>query len=277
MWIDSHCHLDAQAFDSDRIAVIDRAKKNNISMLVIPAVASSNFSKVQTLARSYGFAYALGIHPWYVEDSVSSDLDLLEQSLNQAKTDPHLVAVGEIGLDYCFAKHNRDKQMQWYCAQLQLARRFNLPVILHVRRSADELLKGLNQYPAVSGIAHAFNGSLAQAKRFIDKEIYLGFGGTLTYERALQIRRLAQNVCANHLVLETDSPDMPPKWLYQTNKNHSGLGPQKPSVSRNEPAELVRIAKSLCELRNWNLQEAAHQTRLNSIRALPKLMQLMPI
>ena len=265
MWIDTHCHLNASEFDSDRLTVIERARQAGLGMIVLPAVDIHSFPSIQSLARAHGLAYALGIHPLYTPQANTEHLALLRQTLSQARSDPHLVAVGEIGLDYFVTHIDRDQQMQWYVAQVQLAREFNLPVILHVRRSADNLLKVLRQYPVSGGIAHAFNGSMQQAEQFIQRGFALGFGGTLTYERSRQIRRLAQTIDESALVLETDAPDIPPQWLYQ---------PQ--ASQRNEPAELVRIAQSMSELRGWSSEQTAAITWRNALRVLPRLQAILP-
>jgi TatD DNase family protein len=165
--------------------------------------------------------------------------------------------VGEIGLDFFVPGLDAERQTRFYRQQLQLARRFDLPVILHVRRSADALLKGLRELPVQGGIAHAFNGSLQQARAFIALGFKLGFGGALSYERALQLRRLATELPIEALVLETDAPDMPPHWLYRTAAERAAGLPQ----GRNAPAELPRIAQVLADLRGMPLEALAQQTR----------------
>ena len=170
-WIDSHCHLDAPEFALDRLAVLQRAQAQGVAACVMPAVQAKDFTSLSDLARSTGQPYALGIHPLYVPQAQEADLHLLEQQLQTAlalteeglSTDPFLVALGEIGLDFWVPSlcepALREKQEFFYHAQLKLARAYDLPVILHVRKSADALLKGLRQHPVQSGIAHAFNGS----------------------------------------------------------------------------------------------------------------------
>jgi TatD DNase family protein len=269
-WIDSHCHLDAPEFDADRAAVLARARAAGVQMLVLPAVLADHFESVRALAHEHGLAYALGIHPLFVARSADSDLDRLAQALARHRDDPRLVAVGEIGLDHFVPGLDRVRQARFYKAQLALARDAGLPVILHVRRSADALLQGLRRCGVAGGIAHAFNGSRVQADVFTGLGFRLGFGGTLTFERALQIRRLAAELPASALVLETDAPDIPPHWLYRTAAERAaGL------VSRNEPAELPRIAASLAELRGWTLEETAAITRANTAAALPRLAALL--
>ena len=266
MWIDTHCHLDAAEFDTDRDAVVERARAAGVTQLVLPAVARSNFDRVRELAHRHGLVYALGIHPLAVQAADDADLIALADTLAAHRADPRLVAIGEIGLDHFVPGHDPTRQEHFYKAQLALARRFELPVILHVRRSADMLLKHLRATPVRGGIAHAFNGSAQQAQFFVELGFKLGFGGTMTFDRSLQIRRLATEVPAGALVLETDSPDIPPRWLYRT-KAERDAGARM----RNEPAEVPRIAQTLAELRGLSLPALAALTSANARAALPGL------
>jgi TatD DNase family protein len=266
VWTDTHCHLDAAEFDVDRAAVIDRARAAGVSRLVLPAVEVANFDAVRTLAHACDGVYALGIHPLYVARAADADLDRLRDALQAHRDDPRLVAVGEIGLDHFVPGLDRVRQERFYRAQLALAREAGLPVILHVRRSADALLQGLRRVAVRGGIAHAFNGSEVQANHFVALGFKLGFGGAMTHERALQIRRLAATLPEHALVLETDAPDIPPQWLYR-NAQQRLEAPQ----ARNEPAELPRIAATLATLRGWTLQHTADITRANACAALPGL------
>ena len=266
-WIDTHCHLDAPEFAPDVDAVRAQARAAGVQHLVIPAVQVAHADAVRQLAHRHGDSYALGIHPLYTPQAADDDVQRLAQLLEKHRNDPHLVAVGEIGLDFFVPGLNAERQTRFYRQQLQLARRFDLPVILHVRRSADLLLKGLRDVPVQGGIAHAFNGSLQQAKAFIALGFKLGFGGALTYERALQLRRLATELPIEALVLETDAPDMPPHWIYRTAAEREAGLPQ----GRNAPAELPRIAQVLAGLRGLPLEALAQQMRANALQALPRL------
>ena len=266
MWIDSHCHLDAPEFDADRDAVVQRARAAGVTRIVIPAVARGNFETVRLLAHRHGFAYALGLHPLCVERALDADLRHLHDALAEHRGDPRLVAVGEIGLDHFVEGLDPLRQARFYAAQLKLARQFDLPVIVHVRKSADTLLKHLRATPVRGGIAHAFNGSEQQALGFIGLGFKLGFGGAMTFDRALQIRRLAQTLPIDAIVLETDAPDIPPHWLYRTAAERAAG-----AISRNEPAELPRIAQTLAELRGLSLPALAEITSANVHAALPGL------
>jgi TatD DNase family protein len=279
-WIDTHCHLDAIEFGDATALVRARAAANGVVHCVIPAVRPANFDAVRQLAHEGGDSYALGIHPLCVKDASESDLSLLRERLARDFGDPRLVAVGEIGLDFFVpelcANPLREKQEHFYRQQLNLAIEFNLPLILHVRRSADRLLKHLRDCAKTGhnwrGIAHAFNGSEVQAHEFIKLGIKLGFGGAVTFERALQLRRLAVNLPLDTILLETDSPDIPPKWLYNTvSTRQAGL-----MQSPNEPAQLPRIAAVVAALRGISPEALAAATRANAIAALPRLGALLP-
>jgi TatD DNase family protein len=273
-WIDTHCHLDASEFASDVQAVRARAANAGVAHCVLPAVCASSFDRVRELAHETGDSYALGIHPMYVAHSQDSDLMLLDEVLQRYRADPQLVAVGEIGLDFfvpelCVSPL-RERQEYFYTEQLKLARKHGLPVLLHVRRSVDRVLRGLRDTSggaAWSGIAHAFNGSEQQAQAFIALGLKLGFGGALTYERALQLRRLAVRLPLDSLVLETDAPDMPPHWLYRSAAQRAGGLAQ----ARNEPCELPRIGAELARLRGVDTSELARATCRNVLAALPRL------
>ncbi|WP_374562451.1 TatD family hydrolase [Ideonella sp.] len=270
MWIDTHCHLDAAEFEADRDAVVARAQAAGVTMQVLPAVEVANFDAVRALAHRHQLAYALGIHPLCVDRAQADDLDRLAEALRRWRDDPRLVAVGEIGLDFFVPGLDRDRMEHFYAAQLKLARDAGLPVLLHVRRSADLLLKHLRLIEVPGGIGHAFNGSQQQAAAFVARGFALGFGGAMTFERALNIRELAAAVPGHAPVLETDAPDIPPQWLYRTAAQRAAG-----QASRNEPAELPRIAQSLAELRGWSIEETAASTRANAWAALPRLAALM--
>jgi len=270
MWIDTHCHLDAGEFAADTDAVRQRARAAGVLHCILPAVLPANFDAVRELAHRHGDSYALGIHPLCTGRAGDEDLVALDRALAAAHDDARLVAVGEIGLDYFVPGLDAARQEYFYREQLALARRHGLPVLLHVRRSADQLLRELRR-TGVTGIAHAFNGSAQQAHEFVKLGFRLGFGGTVTYERALQIRRLAAELPAHALVLETDAPDIPPRWLYRTAQERAAGVAQ----GRNEPGELPAIGAALAALRGVAVEELAALTTRNACEALPRLAGLV--
>ena len=279
LWIDSHCHLDAPEFAPDRLATRTAAQAVGVGHCVIPAVERANWRAVIDLAAQTGDSYALGIHPLYTPQAQEDDITALRQLLAQQRQDPRLVAVGEIGLDFFVpalcTPEARARQTWFYEQQIALARAFELPVILHVRRSSDALLHTLRQRPVRGGIAHAFNGSAQQAAQFIQQGFKLGFGGAITYERASKLRQLAQDLPLNSLVLETDAPDIPPQWLYRSAQERSQGQPQ----GRNTSAELPRIAQVLAQLRGISLEALASATTANArqaLRGLPAFTSFTP-
>jgi len=279
MWIDSHAHLDAPEFAADRAQVQGQTRAAAVAHCFIPAVERANWEAVRALAHAQGDSYGLGIHPLYVRQADVADLQALDAALSAYHADPRLVAVGEIGLDFFVpdlcGPAMREKQEFFYRAQLQLARKHDLPVVLHVRRSADRLLKYLRAVGQGGyrwhGIAHAFNGSDAQAHHFVDLGFKLGFGGAVTFERALQLRSLAQSLPLQSLVLETDAPDIPPHWLYRTAAERA----QGLTQGRNTPAQVPRIAQVVAALRGLELQELRTAVWRNTLDALPKIAALV--
>jgi TatD DNase family protein len=269
-WIDTHCHLDAGEFDADRDAVRARARERGVAHCVLPAVDVASFVAVRELAHRHGDGYALGIHPLRTPLAALEDLDRLDAALSEHRGDPRLVAVGEIGLDFFDRTLDPERQEQFLVEQLRLARKHALPVILHVRRSADGLLKHLRR-ERVGGIAHAFNGSAQQADEFVKLGFRLGFGGTVTYDRAQQVRRLATELPLSALVVETDAPDIPPHWLYRSAADRANGHAQ----GRNEPGELPRIGEALASLRGMPPEDLAAATAANAAAALPKLAGLL--
>lgn len=269
MLIDTHCHLDASAFDADRDTVIESAQAAGVCAIVIPAIEVANFSIVRELAHRFvGGYYALGIHPLFVERARDADLIALREAIAASMDDPRFVAIGEIGLDFFVPEiatgAPRAKQERFYRAQLAMALEFELPVLLHVRRSQDIILKHLRQLPRMpGGIAHAFNGSAQQAQAFIERGFALGVGGAMTYPRSLQIRRHAQAFPLASLVLETDAPDIPPAWLHAPDR-------------RNAPAHVEGIAQALAALRGQSVETVREATGATARRVMPRLAAPQP-
>jgi TatD DNase family protein len=265
MWIDTHCHLDAAEFGAQSLEVASRAGEAGVSMIVIPAVDRSDFVTVAELAAAAPNAcYALGIHPIFVPNAADEDLLVLRGAVEAAIDDPRFVGIGEIGLDFFIpmlcTPEMRAKQERFLREQLRIARDFNLPVLMHVRRSQDQVLKHVRQIRPRCGIAHAFNGSFQQAQNFIDLGFRLGFGGAMTFTRALQIRRLAAELPLDAIVLETDAPDIAPAWVHP---------------SRNSPEQLPAIGRALAELRGMREDEISAACHRNAVAAIPRLADLL--
>lgn len=250
MLIDTHCHLDAGEFGPDRDAAYDRACRAGVGNQIIPAVTRDNFAAVADACRRYpGCLPAWGLHPMYIHVHHASHLDTLRRRIETWRP----VAIGEIGLDLFVTDLDFATQEFFFVEQLRIAREFDLPVLLHCRRANDPILKHLRRIGVKGGIAHAFSGSRQQADEFLKLGFKLGFGGAFTYSRATRLRTLAVALPLETIVLETDSPDIPPAWIARR---------------RNEPAELAGIARALAELRGIELAEVACQTTANARRVL---------
>lgn len=250
--IDSHCHLDSDQFSADRIDVIDNCHRLGITKMVIPATDASGWLQLLMLCETQKGLYpALGLHPMFIASHKDKDIKLLQQWINDHRQ--QVVAVGEIGLDYYDKQLDRKRQQTLFEAQLHIAQDSDLPVILHVRKAHDRVLKTLKRIPVKAGIVHAFSGSEQQAQRYIDMGFKLGFGGTVTYEKSRRIRQLAIDLPMEAIVLETDAPDM-------VVSSHHG--------ERNSPEYLVEILETLSGLRDVTKKQIAKQTTQNVIDVL---------
>lgn len=279
MWIDTHCHWDASEFGEPARAAIwrEEARAVGVTCCVVPSIHTANFDAVRAWAHLHDDVYALGIHPLYARHAGTADLDRLDDALARWRDDPRLVALGEIGLDGFVPELQtpaRQMHAEWiYREQLKLAKKHGLPVILHVRKSADRLLKHLREIGASGGIAHAFNGSQVQANRFLALNFCLGFGGTVTFDAAQRIRALAKTVPIDGFVLETDAPDIPPTWLYVTAERRAAGEVPTP----NSPATLPQIAAIFAHLRSAPVEAIAMQNTANASRVLPRLGRLLSL
>jgi TatD DNase family protein len=248
--IDTHCHLDASEFTADCDAVYQRAVEVGVATQIIPAVTRANFVDVEAVCRRYpGCLPAWGMHPMYIH--VHRDAHLVDLRAQVETWRP--VAIGEIGLDLFVPELDFATQEHFYVEQLKIARDFDLPVLLHCRRANDQILKQLRCFKLKGGIAHAFSGSRQQADAYQKLGFKLGFGGAFTWTRASNLRALAKELPLDAIVLETDSPDIPPAWVGKVGK-----------PGRNEPAELARIAACLAEIRGISLVEVIRQTSTNA-------------
>ncbi len=267
-WVDTHCHVDAPEFKDTLAQIMVRAAGEGVQAILLPTVQASDWVQAKSLVNQYskdipGLVYTLGIHPLYINRAQESDIDILKNQVEQSLGDPRFVGIGEIGLDYFVEGLDPQRQEFFFHQQLDLAQQFELPVILHVRRSQDAILKALRKRKIPSGIAHAFNGSHQQAEQFIELGFKLGFGGAATYDRALQIRRLLQEMPLDCIVTETDSPDIPPAWL----KEEGG--------KFNEPALLPRIATQLAGIRGISEEVFSKAVWQNAMQVLPRWSSLM--
>lgn len=247
--IDTHCHLDAPEFTDARPRVVAEAITAGVGQIVVPAIATRTFADTLAMRNAFGCWVAFGLHPIYLDEHIDDHLSILDSYL--ATHNP--VAVGEIGLDFFVPELDPARQEMLFVEQLKLARKYDLPVILHVRRSQDRILKYLRQVRVEGGIAHAFNGSEQQAHAFIQLGFKLGFGGAMTFSGSKRIRHLAASLPLTSLVLETDAPDIRPEWEQN-----------RPNV----PANIARFATILADLRHKPEQEIIEACWRNSMKAL---------
>ena len=253
---DSHCHLNFTDFDIDRARVLKEAAGVGVRQMVIPATRQSEWRRLlkQPLTEPVNILIALGLHPYFVaEHSVTAIIEL-DQLLakRQSFIDTPIVAVGETGLDFfnkTITQQQKEQQLSLFKHHVKLAVKHELPLIIHSRKSHDEVLQVLRYFqPGRGGIIHAFSGSEQQAHQYIKLGFKLGFGGGITYERAKKTRHLAATLALKHIVLETDAPDMP-LFGYQG--------------KRNEPKQVRRVAQCLAQLKGLSLQEVAETTAHN--------------
>lgn len=233
-FIDTHCHFDFPPFTGDEPASLQRAADVGVEKIIIPATAAENFTRVLALVERFSALYAaLGLHPIVIEQHTDENLQHLQRVLEQRPA--KVVAVGEIGLDLYRDEPQFAKQERFLEAQLQLAKRCDLPVILHSRRTHDKLAMHLKRQDLPrTGVVHGFAGSLQQAERFVQLGYKIGVGGTITYPRASKTRDVMAQLPLEALLLETDAPDMP----------LNGFQGQP-----NRPEQAARVFAVLCELR----------------------------
>ena len=249
MLIDTHCHIDLDDFDKDREQIISTCYTDGISPIIAPGVIQNDWNNLLDLAEKYSIIKpAIGLHPLYIDQHQQNHINLLEQTVRANKS---IIAIGEIGLDL-YGEHPDIETQQWYFAeQVKIAKTHGLPLIIHARKSHDLILKTIRQlHFEEGGVIHAFSGSLQQAQAFIDLGFKLGFGGTITYERAKKTRAVLQQIPLENIVLETDAPFMPP---------------YKKQGIRNTPINLRTVLKCAAKLLNMDEETLEDITYKNSI------------
>jgi len=248
--IDTHCHLDFAVFDGWRDQLLDDARSDNVTDFVVPGVTADAWPGLLATCDAEGLYPALGLHPCFLDQHKAADLTQLEELLSFKP----VVAVGEIGLDFFIANLNQEKQIELFTRQLEMANHFQLPVLLHVRKAHDQVLKLLRQFKLErGGIVHAYSGSEQQAQQYIELGFKLGMGGSLTYDRAKKLRRIAMHLPLDAFVLETDSPDIP----------LAGYRGEP-----NQPRRVREVAEVFAELRGISLEELAQCTSATARKLL---------
>ena len=246
--VDSHSHIDVAEFDADRDEVLARADRAGVRRQVVPAIAISGFAKLRELCRSEPCLHpGYGLHPLFLAEHRPEHLDELSRWIEREKP----VAVGECGLDFYVEGLDPEEQRRYLRRQLELAKDFDLPVVLHARRAVEEITLALREIGGLRGVVHSFSGSEEQAQQLWKLGFCLGFGGPITYPRANRLRRIAATMPLEFLLLETDSPDQP---LH----GHQG--------QRNEPALLADVCRCAAELRGVQPETIAEATTRNCER-----------
>ncbi len=246
--VDSHSHFDAAEFDADRAAVLERARAAGVARQLVPAVDAAGWPKLREVcAGAPGLYPAYGLHPTFLDRHAPEHLLQLREWIERERP----LAVGECGLDHFVEGLDRDAQARYFQAQLELAREFDLPVIVHARRAVEAVLLAIRGVGGLRGVVHSFSGSQQQAEQLWDLGFLLGLGGPVTYARARRLRRLAATMPLEYLLLETDSPDQP-------DCHHQG--------QRNEPARLTVVLQTIAELRDQDPAEIAATTTANAER-----------
>jgi len=249
--IDSHTHLDFPDFDADRPQVLARSRALGVKQMVVLGVYQSNWQRLWDLVQTDSQLYAaFGVHPVYLDDHRPEHVIELGQWLSRLAQHPQVCAVGEIGLDYFLPELDRDGQQQLFEAQLQLAADFQLPALLHVRRSHAQVIATLKRIRLKrGGIIHAFAGSREEAREYIKLGFKLGLGGAATWPQALRLRKVMVDLPLEAIVLETDSPDMAPA-MYPN--------------QRNSPEHLPDICQALAEVVGVSPERLAEATTANA-------------
>lgn len=253
-FIDSHSHIDFKAFDTDRDAVMTRAKKLGVSDIIVSSTTAERWLLVKRVCCDYeGICHpAYGLHPMFM-DIHEKENDYGIEQLKHWLTKNKAIAIGEIGLDFYnndLSENAKKAQLEVFIAQLEIAQELALPVIIHARKSLDIVLKQLRRFSKVRGSIHSFSGSEQQARQLIDLGFYLSFGGSITYSRATRLHQLIRKLPLDAMLVETDSPDQPASSYYQ---------------QRNEPAYIIEVIKKIAELKLIDIDTVEKKTTSNAI------------
>ncbi|GAB3385373.1 TatD family hydrolase [Lysobacter fragariae] len=253
--VDSHCHLDAPEFDTDRPDVIARARAVGVARQVVPAVDAAGWPKLRDVcAGADGLFPAYGLHPMYLAAHRDEHLSQLRDWIAAERP----VAIGECGLDYFVEGLDPETQRHYFDGQLRLAREFDLPVIVHARRAVDAVIASIRRVGGLRGVVHSYSGSTEQARQLWNLGFLTSLGGPVTYERANRLHKLAATMPLEFLMLESDAPDQPDADI---------------RGQRNEPARVAEVLRVIARLRGEDEATVAAATTANAERlfGLPSL------
>jgi TatD DNase family protein len=250
--IDAHCHLDFEAFDTDRSAVMSRASEAGIEKIVVPGVSAENWPRIHALCSQDSRLHACyGLHPYLTEKHSDQDIDTLSNWLDSHES----VAIGECGLDYRKGQSPKQKQLHFFEAQLRIATDCDLPVVIHSVKATEDVIQTVRKFNSIRGMVHSYSGSYEQALQLIDLGFYISISGQITYDKARKLRATASDIPLESMLLETDAPDQPDAEHVK---------------QRNEPAYIVNVLDTLVDLRDETKEEIAKQTTANA-KALFKI------
>lgn len=247
MYIDSHCHLDDEQYDSDRVEILNGLSEKNMEIVLNIGVDIDSSIVTVKMADENDIIYAaVGVHPHEASELETKSLDEIEKLLNNKK----VVAIGEIGLDYHYDYSPREVQKKWFRAQIKLAKKYNLPIIVHDREAHKDLYDIIvsEQDGTLRGVIHSYSGSVEMAKEYIKLGFYIGLGGPVTFKNAVMPKEVAKAVPLERILLETDGPYMSPTPL---------------RGKRNEPQNVQYVALAIAELREISQEEVMKATNQN--------------
>ncbi len=246
MIIDSHCHIDFDEFKYDRAQVISRAAAVGVNNIIVPGVMKNTWQRIKSCCEEFsGLHPCYGLHPYFIHQHQTQDLNELKIWLDKNKA----LAVGECGLDFFLKNLDVDLQTFYFEQQLDIALEFNLPVIIHARKSTEAVINAIKKRHRLRGMIHSYSGSYEQAKQLIKLGFYLSFGGPITYEKSTRLHKLVKQLPLESILVETDAPDQP----VVNAKN-----------SRNEPAFITQVIQKLADLQHTSPQQVSHITAENA-------------
>ena len=246
MIIDSHCHIDFEQFDNDRAQVIQRASSANIQKIIVPGVMKNTWQRIKSCCHQFNSLYpCYGLHPYFVSQHQPQHLVDLKTWVDSNKP----VAVGECGLDFYIKNLDVNLQTLYFEQQLDIALEFNLPVVIHARKSTEAVIKTIKKRKGLRGMVHSYSGSYEQAIQLIQLGFYLSFGGPITYEKSTRLRKLVQQLPLESILVETDAPDQPVA---------------NAANERNEPKYILNVIQSMADLHKTSFDSISNITAKNT-------------
>jgi TatD DNase family protein len=244
-FIDTHTHIYLPEFADDIDAVMQRAKRANVEITIMPAIDATTHDAMIAMEAAYPHCYSMiGLHPCSVNQDYGKELDVVKQYLDKRK----FIAIGEIGLDFYWDKTFTKQQYEAFHQQIEIAMQHDLPIVIHSRNAIDECIDVVAEHQGVKGVFHCFSGNEEQAKRIIDLDFMLGIGGVVSFKNA-GLDKVIEKIGLDHVILETDAPY---------------LAPVPYRGKRNEPSYIRIIAEKLSVISNCSIEEVAEITTANA-------------